>query len=94
MIYFIFWKTFVATAWCTKDVNVGGNHLTQVNYGNIQNETKLINSLKFYQKSLAELSSTMTDEEKKTVKNIAVKLFKFTWLFLNYLALSSTPQKR
>ena len=37
---FYFLKTFVATAWCTKYVNVGGNHLTHVNYGNIQNETK------------------------------------------------------
>ena len=62
---FYFLKTFVASAWCTKEVNVGGNHLTLVNYGNIQNEIKLIDSLKFYQKILAELSSTMIDEEKK-----------------------------
>ena len=57
MIYFIFWKTFVATACCTKDVNVGGNHLTQVNYGNIQNETKLIDSLKFYQKKICKIAN-------------------------------------
>ena len=63
ILYFL--KTFVASAWCTKEVNVGGNHLTHVNYGNIQNEIKLIDSLKFYQNILAKLSSTMADEEKK-----------------------------
>ena len=45
-----------------KDVNIEGNHLTHVNYGNIQNKIKLIDSLTFYQKSLTELSLIMTDE--------------------------------
>ena len=83
---FYFLKTFVASAWCTKEVNVGGNHLTHINYGNIQNEIKLIDSLKFYQKSWAELSSTMNDEEKKAVKNIAVKFLNSHYYFSNVWA--------
>ena len=35
---------------------------------NISNEIKLIDSLKFYQRSLSELSSTLTEEEKNVVK--------------------------
>ena len=35
---------------------------------NISNEIKLIDSLKFYQRSLSELSSTLTEEEKNAVK--------------------------
>ena len=34
-------------------------------------EIKLIDSLKFYQRSLGELSSTLTPEEKTVVKNLA-----------------------
>ena len=78
---FYFLKTYVASAWCTKEVNVGGNHLTHINFGSIENEIQLIDSLKFYQKSLAELSSTMTDEEKLAVKNIAVKFLNSHYYF-------------
>ena len=67
---FYFLKTYVAAAWCTKKVNIGGNYLTRANYGNINNEIKLIDSLKFYKKSLSQLSSTMTNEEKTAVKNL------------------------
>ena len=55
-------------AWCSKELNVGGTNLTHANYGNISNEIKLIDSLKFYQRSLSELSSTLTEEEKNAVK--------------------------
>ena len=55
-------------AWCSKELNVGGKNLTHANYGNISNEIKLIDSLKFYQRSLSELSSTLTEEEKNAVK--------------------------
>ena len=52
-------------------INIGGNNLTHANFGNISNEIKLIDSLKFYQRSLGELSSTLTLQEKTAVKNLA-----------------------
>ena len=61
-------KSYIAMAWCSKELNVGGTNLTHANYGNISNEIKLIDSLKFYQRSLSELSSTLTEEEKNAVK--------------------------
>ena len=61
-------KSYIATAWCSKELSVGGTNLTHANYGNISNEIKLIDSLKFYQRSLSELSSTLTEEEKNAVK--------------------------
>ena len=67
---FYFLKTYVASAWCSKEVNVGGNRLTQANYGSTNNEIKLIDFLK-YQKSLLQLSSTMTTQEKMNVKKLA-----------------------
>ena len=85
---FYFLKTYVASAWCSKEVNIGGNRLTQANYGSINNENKLIDSLKYYQKSLSQLFSTMTTQEKMKVKKLAENFltehhyFSTIWLFL------------
>ena len=85
---FYFLKTSVASAWCSKEVNVGGNRLTQPNYGSINNEIKLIHSLKYCQKSLSQLSSTMTTQDKMNVKKLAETFltehhyFSTIWLFL------------
>ena len=71
-------------------MNIGGTNLTQANYGNISSEIRLIDSLKFYQRSLGELSSTLTDEEKIAVKKLAEKLlnehfyFSFVWPYLSF----------
>ena len=51
-------------------------------------EIKLIDSLKFYQRSLGELSSTLTPEEKTAVKNLAENFlnehyyFSTVWAYL------------
>ena len=66
-------KTYIASAWCSKALNIGGNNLTQANFGNKSGEIRLIDSLKFCQRSLSELSSTLTDEEKIAVKKLAEK---------------------
>ena len=73
---FYFLKTYIASAWCSKKLNIGGTNLTHVNYGIIDNEIKLIDSLKYYQKSLADLSSTLKKKEKKAAE-------KLTWEFFN-----------
>ena len=86
---FYFVKTYIASAWCSKELNIDGNNLTHANYGNISSEIKLIDSLKFYQQSLGELSSTLTTEEKAAVKNLAEKFlnehyyFSTVWLYLS-----------
>ena len=61
---FYFVKTFTATSSCSKKLNIGGTNLTHVNYGVLGNEIKLIDSMKYYQKSLAAFSSTLTQHEK------------------------------
>ena len=65
LYYFI--KGYIASAWCSKSLNIAGNNLTQINFSNIAGEIKFIDSLKFYQKSLAELASTLSVEEKLAV---------------------------
>ena len=60
-LYFV--KGFSATAWCSKELDVGGNNLTHVNYASLRREIKFIDTLKFYQRSLAELTSTIEESE-------------------------------
>ena len=68
---FYFLKMYIALAWCSNKLNIGSTNLTHVIYGIINNEIKLIDSLKYYQKSLADLSSTLTKDEKKAAEKLA-----------------------
>ena len=62
MYFFI--KRYRATTWGTKDLNVGGTNLKHINYGNIAREIKFIDTLKYYDKSLGELATTLSKDEK------------------------------
>ena len=59
--------------------------MTHANYGNISNKIKLIDSLKYYQRSLGELSSTLTPEEKTAVKKFVNEQYYFStvWPYLS-----------
>ena len=50
---FFFIKGYLATAWGTKDLNIGGTNVTHINYGNMGGEIKFVDTIKYYQKSLA-----------------------------------------
>ena len=91
---FYFLRAYIASAWCSKELNIGGNSLTQANYGNIGGKIKLIDSLKFYQRSLGELYSTLTEEEKNVVKKLTEKFFKPILLCLYYLAIFEDSKGR
>ena len=68
LYYFI--KAYIASAWCSKALNIGGTNLTQISFGKISGEIKLIDTLKIYQKSLTDLASTLSDEERIAIKKI------------------------
>ena len=84
---FYYLKTYIASAWCSKKLNIGGTNLTHVNYGIIDNEIKLIDSLKYYQKSLADLSCTLTPEEKRAAVKVTKQFLQPAILFIHCLAL-------
>ena len=84
LYYFI--KGYIASAWCSKQSNIGGTNLTQINFSNITGEIKFIDSLKYYQNSLAELASALSDEEKISVKKLTEQFFNqhdYVWPHLN-----------
>ena len=51
-----------------------GKNPTDINFAHIGNQVVFINSIKYFQQSLATLASTMTDEEKLPVKKECKKL--------------------
>ena len=48
LYYFI--KGYIASAWCSKELKIGENNSTQINFFNIAGEIKFTDSLKYYQK--------------------------------------------
>ena len=83
-----FMKGFSTTSWCSKELSAGGTNLTNLNFANIRGEIKFIDSLKYYQRSLAELTSSMDLKEienARTVMNSFLKknhYFSSVWPFL------------
>ena len=87
LFYFI--KGYIASAWCSKELKIGGNNLTHINFSNFAGEIKFLDSLKYYQKSLAECACTLSEEEKTAVKKLTEQFFNQhhyfsnVWVFLN-----------
>ena len=83
-------KAYIASAWCSKTLNIDSTNLPQANFGNISGKIRLIDSWKFYQRSLGKLSSTLADEEKIAVEKFAKKFlnehfyFSTVWPYLSF----------
>ena len=86
--FWYFMKGFSTTSWCSKELSAGGTNLTNLNFANIRGEIKFIDSLKYYQRSLAELTSSMDLKEidkARTLMNSFLKnhqYFSTVWPFL------------
>ena len=86
--YWFFLRGYSTTAWTTKELSAGGNNLTNLNFSSIRGEIKFIDTIKYYQRSLAELTSSMDENEiakaKKTMRQYIEKHYYFSqvWLFL------------
>ena len=66
---FFLLKGLRLSVWRSDDINIGGNNMVDINYAQIDN-FKFIDSLKYYQTSLAKLSETMSPEEKAKVAKL------------------------
>ena len=67
---FFMLKGFRASCWGTTELNMGGTNLTNVNFANILSQVKIIDTLKYYQTTLANLSSTTDKNEKDKIKDV------------------------
>ena len=66
-IYYIV-KGYRSVTWGTKESHMGGTILTNLNFANISSQVKIIDTLKYYQTSLANISSTANEIEKRSIK--------------------------
>ena len=65
-MYFLI-KRIRLSVWETKDINIGGTGLTNINFASIGN-IKFIDTMKYYQTSLGNFASTLPDVEKNRVE--------------------------
>ena len=84
-------KGYRSITWGTKDFHMGGTNLTNVNFANISSQIKVIDTLKYYQTSLANISSTTNEIEKRNIKE-SIQFFSTNhyyvsniWLNLNQI---------
>ena len=60
---------------------IAGTNLTHINYGNIGGEVKFIDTIKYYQKMLAEWVSTFTEYKKNSEKYLTKQFFNQRYYF-------------
>ena len=68
MIFFFLLKGIKLSVWKTHDISIGGSYLTNINFANIGEQVKFIDSIKYYQQSLAKLPESLTIEEEEKIK--------------------------
>ena len=80
--FFLFLKGLRPSVWETTDINIGGKNPTSVNFAVIQNQVRFIDTVKYYQQSLASLASSMTDIERANVRKNCRKFLAEKLMFL------------
>ena len=66
--FFLFLKGLRHSVWETTDINIGEKNPTNINFAIIQSQVRFIDTVKYYQQSLASLASSMTDIERANVR--------------------------
>ena len=58
------------SVWGTKDINIGGTGLTNINFPYISSQGKFIDTIKYFLTSLGQLDSTLDKVEKAQVEKL------------------------
>lgn len=75
--------------WRTKSLNIGGTNLTNVQYANIGNQIKFIDTIKYNQQSRSSLASSVDGKENRNIWKSKLDFLKVTSIFSRGLWLSS-----
>ena len=71
--FFFVVKDIQLCVWRTKQLNLGGTNLTNVQYADIGNQVKFIDTIKSYQQSLSSLVENASEIEKTNVRASRLK---------------------
>ena len=66
---FLFHARFRPTVWETTDINIGAKNASNLNFAAIGNQVRFIDTIKYFQQSLANLAGSMNKVEKQDIKN-------------------------
>ena len=67
LLFSFFFKGLRLGVWQTTNLLIGGTNLTNINFANIGEQVKFINTMKYYQQSLSTVAATMKETEKQNI---------------------------
>ena len=70
---YLFLKGIRPNVWKTTQIVIGEKNPTDVNFAIIRNQVRFIDTVKYFQQSLASLAGSMTDIERENVREICQK---------------------
>ena len=66
--FFFVMKGLRLSVWRTKNLSIGGKGINDINYANISDQVKFIDTIKYYQEPLASLAKNTEQNEKENIK--------------------------
>ena len=72
--FFFVVKGIRLSVWPTKQLNIGGNNLTNVQYANIGRQVRFIDTITYYQQSLSSLAKNTNETENINIRQPCRKL--------------------
>ena len=79
---FLFLKGLRPSVWETTEIAIGGKNPTDVNLAIIKNQVRFIDTVNYFQQSLASLAESMTDTERENVRKICRRFLAEKLMFL------------
>ena len=71
------------TVWESIDINIAGKNTTHINFAIIRDQVRFIDTIKYFQQSLASLAASMTDIELQNVRENFRRLLAHRLMFCN-----------
>lgn len=65
--FLFFMKGVRPSVWQTTDINIRGKNPTDINFASIGNQVKFIDTIKYFQQSLASLAESLTNQERTEI---------------------------
>ena len=81
--FFLFLKGLRPSVWKTQDISIGVKNPSNINFAIIRNQVKFIDSVKYFQHSLANIGNSMTDPEKQNVRKTCRNFISNKLMFFN-----------
>ena len=81
--FYLFLKGIRPSVCKTTEIAIGGKNPTDVNFAIIRNQVRFIDTVKYFQQSVASFADSMTDIERENVRKICQKSLAEKLLFLS-----------